>query len=238
MSKEEFELNCSVRTDFGKGASRRLRRLNDSIPAILYGGKKEAVSLTIARKDMAKATENEAFFSHIISLNIDSKKEPAVIKALQRHPAKPFILHADFQRVDMKQEIQVKVPIHFINEDKCVGVKLDGGSIRRTLNEIEIVCLPKDLPEYIEVDMENIKLGDSVHLSDLTFPEGVRSVALSQGDENDLNVARVQQPRGAMEDEEEAAAAEGEESVEGEAPAEGEGGDSGDEESSGDGDDS
>ena len=138
----------------------------------------------------------------------------------------------------MKQEIQVKVPIHFINEDKCVGVKLDGGSIRRTLNEIEIVCLPKDLPEYIEVDMENIKLGDSVHLSDLTFPEGVRSVALSQGDESDLNVARVQQPRGAMEDEEEAAAAEGEESVEGEAPAEGEGGDSGDEESSGDGDDS
>jgi len=238
MSNEEFELNCSVRTEFGKGASRRLRRLNESIPAILYGGKKKAVSLTIPHKDIARATENEAFFSHIITLNIDSKKEPAVIKALQRHPAKSLILHADFQRVDMKQEIQVKVPIHFINEDKCVGVKLDGGIIRHTLNEIEIVCLPKDLPEYIEVDMENVKLGDSVHLSDLTFPEGVLSIALSQGEESDLNVARVQQPRGAMEEEEEAAAAEGQEAAEGEAPAEGESGDSGGEGSSGDGDDS
>ncbi|MDD9959828.1 MAG: 50S ribosomal protein L25/general stress protein Ctc [Gammaproteobacteria bacterium] len=231
---EDFELECSVREDLGKGASRRLRRLDGSIPAVLYGGKKDPVSLTIAHKDIAKATENEAFFSHIITLNIDSKKEPAVIKALQRHPAKPFILHADFQRVDMKQEIQVKVPIHFINEDKCVGVKLQGGSIRHTLNEIEIVCLPKDLPEFIEVDMENVELGVSVHLSDLTFPEGVRSVALSVGEESDLNVASVQQPRGGAE-EEEAAAEEGE-AAEGEAPAEGDG-DSGGEESSGDGDD-
>jgi len=231
---EEFELNCSVREDLGKGASRRLRRLNESIPAVLYGGKKDPVSLTIAHKDIAKATENEAFFSHIITLNIDSKKEPAVIKALQRHPAKPFILHADFQRVDMKQELHVKVPIHFLNEEKCVGVKLGGGIIRHTLNEIEIVCLPKDLPEYIEVDMEEIDLNQSVHLSDITFPEGVRSVALSHGEESDLNVASVSLPRGGMEEEEEAAAAEGEEGAEGEAPAEGEGGESGGEESWGD----
>ena len=117
MSKE-LELSCSVREDLGKGASRRLRRLNESIPAILYGGEKEPASLTIAHKDIAKATENEAFFSQIITLKIGSKKEKAVIKALQRHPAKPFILHADFLRVSDKQAITVRVPIHFLNEDK------------------------------------------------------------------------------------------------------------------------
>ncbi|MCY4265809.1 MAG: 50S ribosomal protein L25/general stress protein Ctc [Gammaproteobacteria bacterium] len=191
-----FELDCSVRKDQGKGASRRLRRLSNAIPAILYGGEKEPVSLTIAHDDMMHATENEAFFSHIITLNIDSNKEKAVIKDLQRHPAKPFILHADFMRVSDKQAIAVKVPIHFTNEDKCVGVKLGGGNILKTLNEIEVSCLPKDLPEYIEVDMTEINIGDSVHLSDVKLPPGVTSVALSHGEDNDLSVAIVQQPRG------------------------------------------
>ncbi len=216
---DAFELNCSVREDQGKGASRRLRRLNNAIPAVLYGGDKDAVSLTISHDDILHATENEAFFSHIITLNIDSKKEKAVIKALQRHPAKPFILHADFLRVSDKQAIVVKVPIHFINEDKCVGVKLGGGNILKTLNEIEVSCLPKDLPEYIEVDMLEVELGDTVHLSDITLPEGVTSVALSHGEDSDLSVAIVQQPRGGG-DEEEAAAEAGEEGAE-EAPAEG-----------------
>ena len=201
MSKE-LELSCSVREDLGKGASRRLRRLNKSIPAILYGGEKEPASLTIAHKDIAKATENEAFFSQIITLKIGSKKEKAVVKALQRHPAKPFILHADFLRVSDKQAITVRVPIHFLNEDKCAGVKIGGGNILKTLNEIEVSCLPKDLPEYLEVDMLEIELGDSVHLSDITLPEGVISVALSVGEENDLSVATVQMPRGTAEDEE------------------------------------
>ena len=201
MSKE-LELSCSVREDLGKGASRRLRRLNKSIPAILYGGEKEPASLTIAHKDIAKATESEAFFSQIITLKIGSKKEKAVIKALQRHPAKPFILHADFLRVSDKQAITVRVPIHFLNEDKCAGVKIGGGNILKTLNEIEVSCLPKDLPEYLEVDMLEIELGDSVHLSDITLPEGVISVALSVGEENDLSVATVQMPRGIAEDEE------------------------------------
>ena len=205
MSKE-IELVCSVREDLGKGASRRLRRLNDSIPAILYGGKKDPLSLTIAHKDIAKATESEAFFSQIISLNINSKKEKAVIKALQRHPAKPFILHADFLRVSDKQAIVVRVPIHFLNEEKCVGVKIGGGNILKTLNEIEISCLPKDLPEYLEVDMIEVELGDSVHISDITLPEGVTSIALSVGEENDLSVASVQAPRGISEDEGDSAA--------------------------------
>ena len=199
---EDFELNCSVREDMGKGASRRLRRLNESIPAILYGGDKDPTSLTLAHKDIAKATENEAFFSQIITLKIGKKKEKAVVKALQRHPAKPFILHADFLRVSDKQAITVKVPIHFLNEDKCSGVKIGGGNILKTLNEIEVSCLPKDLPEYIDVDMLEIELGESVHLSDITLPEGVISVALSVGEENDLSVAIVQAPRGIAEDEE------------------------------------
>jgi large subunit ribosomal protein L25 len=194
---DAFELNCSVRTEQGKGASRRLRRLNNQIPAILYGGGKDPVSLTISHDDIFHATENEAFFAHIITLNIDKTKEKAVIKDLQRHPAKPFIVHADFLRVNENEAIVVNVPIHFINEEKCVGVKLHGGNILKTLTEIEISCLPKDLPEYIEVDMLNVDVGDTVHLSDITLPEGVTSVALAHGGEDsDLSVAIIQQPRG------------------------------------------
>ncbi len=220
MSAEEFELNCSVRTDLGKGASRRLRRLNGNIPAVLYGGRKNPVSLTIAHKDIIKATGNEAFFSHIITLDIDSKKEKAVIKALQRHPAKPFILHADFQRVSDNIEITVNVPLHFMNEDKCVGVKIGSGSILKTLNEIEVSCLPKNLPEYIEVDMLEIDIGDSIHLSDISLPEGVTSVALSHGEENDHSVATVQAPR-AEHTEEEVADGDADDAEAGESAAEG-----------------
>ena len=198
MSAEEFELNCTVRTDLGKGASRRLRRLNDDIPAVLYGGGEDPVSLTIVHKDIAKATENEAFFSHIITLNVGKKKQKAVIKALQRHPAKAILMHADFQRVSDKVQITVNVPIHFLNEDKCAGVKTGGGSIIKTLNEIEIHCFPKDLPEFIEVDMLLLEIGEAVHLADITLPTGVASVALASG--NDLSVATVQAPRAEVEE--------------------------------------
>ena len=198
MSAEEFELNCTVRTDLGKGASRRLRRLNDDIPAVLYGGGEDPVSLTIAHKDIAKATENEAFFSHIITLNVGKKKQKAVIKALQRHPAKAILMHADFQRVSDKVQITVNVPIHFLNEDKCAGVKTGGGSIIKTLNEIEIHCFPKDLPEFIEVDMILLEIGEAVHLADITLPAGVASVALAAN--NNLTVATVQAPRAEVEE--------------------------------------
>ena len=204
MSTEEFELNCSVRTDLGKGASRRLRRLDNNIPAVLYGGDKDPIALTIAHKDIARATENEAFFAHIITLKIGDKKEQAVIKALQRHPARAIILHADFLRVSATHAIIVKVPIHFLNEETCVGVRLGGGNIIRTMNEIEVSCLPKDLPEYIEVDMLEIDLGESVHLSEITLPEGITSVALSHGEDSiDLSIAIVQAPKGIAEEDEE-----------------------------------
>ena len=208
MSADQFELNCSVRTDSGKGASRRLRRLDNAIPAILYGGNKDPMALTIAHDDILHATESEAFFSHIITLNIGKDKVKAVIKALQRHPAKPFIMHADFLRVDEKQAITVKVPLHFINEDKCVGVKLGSGSIRKTLNEIEISCLPSNLPEYIEVDMLEVEVGQTLHISDIALPEGVTSVALSHGEDSDLSIAQVQAPRGGGDSSDAAAAGE------------------------------
>ena len=153
MSANDFELNCTVRTDKGKGASRRLRRLNNEIPAVLYGGNEDPLSLTIPHDDIFHATENEAFFSHIITLNIGKDKQQAVIKDLQRHPAKPFIVHADFLRVRADQAITVNVPVHFINEDKCKGVRLENGNLIKNLTEIEIECLPKDLPEFLEVDV-------------------------------------------------------------------------------------
>ena len=195
MSKE-FELQATVRTDSGKGASRRLRRLNNAIPAVLYGGHQDPVSLTIMHKDIAKAVENEAFFSRIITLKIDKKSEQVVIKDLQRHPAKPFLMHADFMRVSANEPITVNVPIHFLNEEICAGVRIGHGTILRTLNEIEIECLPKDLPEYIEVDLLELDLGDSIHLSEIVMPEGVTCLALEHGDENDdLSVVILQAPR-------------------------------------------
>lgn len=201
MSTPAFELDVTVRTDTGKGASRRLRRLHNAIPAVLYGAQKEPVPLTIDHDAILHATDNEAFFSHIITLNVGKKKELAVIKDLQRHPARPLILHADFLRVSADHAIQIRVPLHFINEEKCVGVKTGGGQILKSMTEIDVTCLPKDLPEYIEVDMLEVDLGQSVHLSDISLPEGVTSVALSHGAESDHSVASVQAPRGGAEDE-------------------------------------
>ncbi|MEK7258239.1 MAG: 50S ribosomal protein L25/general stress protein Ctc [Pseudomonadota bacterium] len=193
----EFELNVTVRTDLGKGASRRLRRLADLVPAIIYGEGKAPVNITIPHKDILKAVSNEAFFSHIITLNVDGKKEQGVIKALQRHPAKPRILHADFQRVSADHAISVAVPLHFINEDKCKGVKLGGGSIIKALNELQISCLPKDLPEFIEVDMADLGVGEAIHISQIKLPKGVSSVDLTHGHDADNAVVSVLAPRGA-----------------------------------------
>ncbi len=193
----EFELNVTVRTDLGKGASRRLRRLADLVPAIIYGEGKAPVNITIPLKDILKAVSNEAFFSHIITLNVDGKKEQGVIKALQRHPAKPRILHADFQRVSADHAISVAVPLHFINEDKCKGVKIGGGSIIKALNELQISCLPKDLPEFIEVDRTDLGVGEAIHISQIKLPKGVSSVDLTHGHDADNAVVSVLAPRGA-----------------------------------------
>jgi large subunit ribosomal protein L25 len=191
----DFTLNANGREDTGKGASRRLRRLAGEIPAIVYGGKKDPAQISLAHKDVAKALENEAFFSHIIGLVIDGKSEDVIIKDIQRHPAKTLIMHMDFFRVSKTTKLQTRAPLHFINEEACVGVKMGGGLIARSMTDIEISCLPKDLPEYIEVDMAEIDLGQTVHLSDIKLPKGVESVALSYGDDHDLPVAAVNKPK-------------------------------------------
>ena len=186
-----FTINAKSREDTGKGASRRLRRLTGEVPAIIYGGKKDAEKISILHKDITKALENDAVYSSIISLSIDGKAEDTIIKDIQRHPAKQIILHMDFLRVSKTTKLQTRVPLNFINEDICVGVKLGGGLIAHTMTDIEVSCLPKDLPEAIDVDMAEVDVGQIVHLSDLTLPNGVESVSLSQGADYDLTVATL-----------------------------------------------
>ncbi|WAH57973.1 50S ribosomal protein L25/general stress protein Ctc [Pseudomonas silvicola] len=196
----DFILNAQARTDLGKGASRRLRRLASQVPAVIYGGDKEAESVSILAKEIAKLFENEAAYSHIIELNVDGKKQNVVVKAMQRHPAKQFILHADFVRVVAGQKLTAIVPVHFINEEAPVK---KGGEISHVVNEIEVSCEAKDLPEFIEVDLAAAEIGSIIHLSDLKAPKGVEFVALAHG--NDLAVANVHAPRVAPEAEEGAA---------------------------------
>jgi len=210
MSKQDFALDAQIRTDEGKGASRRLRR-NNLTPAIIYGGKEAPQSITLEHKELMKHLENEAFYSHIVSLNVEGKAQDVILKDLQRHPAKPIVMHADFLRVSSTEKFTTKVPLHFINEDIAPGVKLGGGIVSHIMTDLEISCLPRDLPEYIEVDLGELELGDSVHISDIKLPEGVESVALAHGTDHDLSVANIIKPRGVAEDEEDSTdAAEGE----------------------------
>ncbi len=192
-----FVINARSREDTGKGASRRLRRQSGEVPAIIYGGKKHAEKISILHKDITKALENEAVYSSIISLSVDGKAEDTIIKDIQRHPAKQVILHLDFLRVSETTKLQTRVPLNFLNEDICIGVKMGGGLIAHTMTDIEVSCLPKDLPESIDVDMEQIDVGQIVHLSDINMPSGVESVSLSQGAEYDLTVATVNKQKAA-----------------------------------------
>ena len=194
----DFQLNAELRNDMGKGASRRLRH-SGNVPAVLYGAGKEAMNLTLLHSAVMKQLENDAVYSHILTLKIGDRSERAVLRDLQRHPYKPTIMHMDFQRVSEDTEIRVHVPFHFLNEEECVGVRQQGGSISHLLIEAEISCLPKDLPEYIEIDVLELELGASIHLSEVTLPDAVTFTALtSDNDPGVLNVHRT----GGGEDEE------------------------------------
>ena len=199
---DQFEIDAEVREDMGKGASRRLRRLADLVPAIIYGGGKPSQPLTLIRKDLEKALENEAYYSHVLTVKVGKGKEKAILKDLQRHPARNSVMHADFMRVDDNVAIKVHVPIHFMNEATCHGVKVEGGMVQHQATDIEVQCLPGDIPEYIEVDMLEVVTGQIVHLSDITLPAGVTSIALALGEDHDLAIASVVAPKGSAEDEE------------------------------------
>nr|VFK33611.1 MAG: LSU ribosomal protein L25P [Candidatus Kentron sp. MB]VFK76282.1 MAG: LSU ribosomal protein L25P [Candidatus Kentron sp. MB] len=193
---KEFQLTANIRHELGTGASRRMRRANQ-IPAILYGTKKESIPLFLDAHEFNKQLEDQAFGSSIITLNLENAKEPVILKALQRHPVRSrHILHIDFMRVSASEQLQIRVPIHFINEEKCMGKKA-GGIVNRLLQELEIACLPKDLPEAITIDMSSMQLGQTLHLSDLTVPEGITLTALTHG--QDQTVITISSPRDSAE---------------------------------------
>jgi len=212
----DFKLNATVRNDMGKGASRRLRRLAKEVPAIIYGGKKDPQNISLNQNALEHALDNEAFYSHIVTLDVEGKTEDVILKDVQRHPAKPIILHVDFLRVSKTQKLHTKVPLHYINEDTCAGVKLGGGNISRSMNELDITCLPADLPEYLEVDVSEVEIGQILHISDVKLPKGVESVELSHGEEHDLPIFTVNKPKAVVEETEEAGEADEAPEAEGE----------------------
>ncbi len=189
----EFTLNAEARSDLGKGASRRLRRLASQVPAVIYGGEKAPQSISLLAKEIAKLLENDSAYSHVIALTVDGAVETVVIKALQRHPAKGHVLHADFVRVVAGQKLTAHVPLHFLNQESSVGVKQQGGEVSHSAADVEVSCLPKDLPEFINVDMANVEVGQILHMSDLVLPAGVELVALAHG--KDLPIANIHASR-------------------------------------------
>ena len=201
---EALSFNVETRTSLGSGRARRLRRQENKVPGVVYGGNKPTVYFSIDYRHVAKAIQAEAFYSQVLELVIQKKKERVVLRELQRHPASDKVLHIDFLRISEDRAINISVPIHYLNEDKCHGVRLQSGVISKNLTEVEVSCLPKHLPEFIPIDLEQVELGTTIHLTDLELPEGVSIVALTHGDEHDVLVASVHLPRGgAMEAEEE-----------------------------------
>ncbi len=188
-----FELNAEIRHDSGKGASRRLRRDN-KVPAIIYGAEKNPVAITLDHHKIIKALENEAFYSHILTIHINKEKELVVLKDLQRDPSRPYILHIDFLRIQADHKITMHIPLHFTNENTCPGVKA-GGTVSHSIADVEVICLPKDLPEFITVDLAKVELESVIHLSDLKLPKGVQLTALSHG--HDVPVVSIHKPRSA-----------------------------------------
>ena len=200
----DFILHAKGREDTGKGASRRLRRLHGRVPAIIYGGHADPVMVSLETRELKKALETEAFYSHILTLKLDGKKQQAVLRDLQRDPARGFPIHADFMRVEAGHEITMVVPLHYTNEEACIGVKKQGGEIHRNISEVEISCLPKHLPEYIEVDMSAVELDQVLHLSDIKLPTGVTLTQLAYGEDHDQPIVAVHKPKvRASEDDEE-----------------------------------
>lgn len=200
MSEAIYTLEATVRSDKGTGASRRLRHANQ-VPAILYGADKEPQNLALAHNKVWQAQEHEGFYSHILTLVIDGQNQEVILKDVQRHPYKSQILHLDFQRVDAAHKVHTKVPLHFIGEDLAVKT---GGTVTHAATELEITCLPKDLPEFIEVNVADLAVGQTLHISEITLPAGVSSVELGKGDDHDLAIVTLHAPKGGAAEEESA----------------------------------
>ncbi|HNA30615.1 MAG TPA: 50S ribosomal protein L25/general stress protein Ctc [Thiobacillaceae bacterium] len=176
-------INASKREAQGTGASRRLRRAG-RVPGIVYGGGKDAQAVDLDHKELFFALKNEAFHSSVLDMVLDGSKEAVLLRDFQMHPYKPLVLHVDFQRVDATHKVHLKVPLHFVNADVAPGVKLGGGVVNHILTEVDVICLPDALPEFIVVDLGKMEAGQSLHLSDLTLPAGVELSALARGDDH------------------------------------------------------
>ena len=187
---EQVYLNASNREVEGKSSSRKLRR-DGSVPAVVYGGEKDPIRISILEKDIAKASEISGFATQILNINISGEEQNVILKELQRHPATQRVLHADLQRVDPDTKISISVPVRFLNEDNCMGVKMHGGAISRLINNIDITCLASNLPEYLEVDVADLDVGDSIFLSALNLPDGVEIPSLSLGEDRDQAVVSI-----------------------------------------------
>ena len=187
---EQVNLNAINRDTDGKSSSRQLRR-SGSVPAVIYGGEKDPIRISILEKDIAKAAEIPGFATQILNINISGEEQNVILKELQRHPATQRVLHADLQRVDPDTKISISVPVRFLNEDNCMGVKVHGGAISRLINDIDITCLASNLPEYLEVDVAELDVGDSIFLSALKLPEGVEIPSLALGEDRDQAVVSI-----------------------------------------------
>ena len=187
---DDFDLIAELRDDAGKGASRRLRR-EGKVPAILYGGGRPPRNLAFDHNKVIQQLENESFYSSVLNVKVGDKEQAVILKDLQRHPAKRQILHMDLQRIREDEVIRMNVPIHFLNEGIAVGVKQGGGSVSRLMTDVEVVCLPKNLPEYLEVDIAELELDEMRYISDIPLPEGVEIPALAQGEEANQPIVSI-----------------------------------------------
>ena len=195
---DQITLNADLRERTGTNKAREIRNVDGMVPAIVYGDEKETLNIKLKLNELTKASENELFYTQVLLIKTEGKEEKVVLKELQRDPAKGKFLHADFQRVSSKTKLKVIIPVNFINEEECAGVKVDGGVVAKAIREIEIMCLAGNIPESIDVDIENLNLGDSIRLTEISLPEGSEIPGLT--DETDQMVVSINAPKAVEED--------------------------------------
>ena len=195
---DQITLNAGLRERTGTNKAREIRNVDGMVPAIVYGDEKETLNIKLKLNELTKASENELFYTQVLLIKTEGKEEKVVLKELQRDPAKGKFLHADFQRVSSKTKLKVIIPVNFVNEEECAGVKVDGGVVAKAIREIEIMCLAGNIPESIDVDIENLNLGDSIRLTEISLPEGSEIPGLT--DETDQMVVSVNAPKAVEED--------------------------------------
>ena len=195
---DQIILNADLRERTGTNKAREIRNIDGMVPAIVYGDEKETLNIKLKLNELTKASENELFYTQVLLIKTEDNEEKVVLKELQRDPAKGKFLHADFQRVSSKTKLKVIIPVNFINEEECVGIKIDGGVVAKAIREIEIMCLAGNIPESIDVDIENLNLGDSIRLTEISLPEGSEIPGLTE--ETDQMVVSVNTPKAVEED--------------------------------------